>query len=47
MNGRVFPEHVNRTPVCFIKPMGIPKTDLPILKQFGEDFDYEPGIVRG
>lgn len=47
MNGGVFPEHVNRTPICSIKPMGNSDPNVPILKQFGEDFNFEPGIVGG
>jgi hypothetical protein len=44
----VFPGDHNRTPICAIWPYGRqPKKGEVILKQFGENFKFEPARFRG
>lgn len=41
----VFPGDRNRTPICSIQPHlpeGASRSDLPVLKQLGEDFNFAP-----
>ncbi|KAL8721648.1 MAG: hypothetical protein Q9225_001697 [Loekoesia sp. 1 TL-2023] len=46
----VFPGDENRTPVCSIQPhlpKGAPRSNLPVLKQLGEDFEFAPWRYGG
>ena len=40
----VLPGGKNRTPICMISPLDPKKSKKPVLKQFGEDFEFE--VVR-